>query len=407
MNNFRGWHVLGGGFVNAMLIAGAAIYAFGAFVTPIEAEFGFSREQTNLGIIALYVSMMLWAVLVGRWLEKYSAKLFSILGAIAFGLGYLLIGTAQSPVVILLAIAILLGFGFTAAGPFLENALAARWFTRMRGRALGIAAIATSAGGAVVVPVVAVLIERYGWRETTFILAAIIPAIIILIAWRFIISRPEDIGQFPDGDASPAETPIMDSTEKPHMWSNKNFWLIALGTGLLLGSDQALLISLIPYGEGLGFSKAQAGYVMGVMTASAVFGKLVVGWLAERFDKRLLFALVCVSNIIFLIAVLLNPSYWQLMTVAAFVGLAIGGVYPVWTTLTADCFGRAHFARVIGAMNLITIPLMLISITLIGRTFDMTGSYALAFKIFIPQVILSAIIIGFVALPKKKQKAPQ
>lgn len=400
---FKGWQVLGGGFINAMLIAGASIYAYGYFVRPIQAEFDLTREQANFGILGLYVSMMFWAVLVGRWLDKSSAKRFSILGALAFGLGYMLISMAQTPALILIAIMGPIAFGFTAAGPFLENALAARWFTKKRGRALGIAAIATSAGGAIVVPIVGELITRFEWRETMRILAIAVPFILILIAWRFIISRPEDIGQYPDGEKPVSD--VFGDTETdnhtPAKFINRpEFWLIGLGTGLLLGSDQALLTSLIPYGEERGFSARQAGLLMTAMTSSAIAGKLLVGWLAETWDKRLLFALVCLSNIVFLIAVLLAPGYVPLMIVAAFVGLAIGGVYPVWTTLVAQCFGRKDFARVIGAMNLITVPLMLVSITIAGRTHDMTGNYDLAFKIFIPQVILSAIIIGCLKLRK-------
>ncbi len=392
--NFKGWSVLGGGFVNAMLIAGAAIYAFGLFVIPIQEEFNLNREQVNYGILALYISMMVWAVIVGRLLETKSAKAFSIAGGLAFGLGYLLIGLAQHPAMFLLAVLGPLGFGLTAAGPFLENTLAARWFTKMRGRALGIAAIATSAGGFLVVPAFAALIERYGWRQATLIMAAIITILVVLISWKFVIGRPEDIGQHPDGIEGQIE-PTMDAP-KAKFINRADFWLISLGTGLLLGCDQALLASLIPYGEGLSFSKQQAAFIMTALTGSAIAGKLVVGWLAERWDKRLLFALVCLCNIIFLFALLLEPSYVQLMIVSAFVGLAIGGVYPVWTTLTADAFGRENFSRVIGAMNLITVPLMLISITIIGRTFDQTGSYDLAFKIFIPQVILAALFIFFV-----------
>lgn len=391
---FRGWSVLSGGFVNAMLIAGAAIYAFGLFVLPISEEFNLSREQVNYGILALYISMMVWAVFVGRWLETKSAKAFSIAGGLAFGLGYLMIATAQHPIMFLLAVLGPLGFGLTAAGPFLENALAARWFTKMRGRALGIAAIATSAGGFLVVPAFAALIERYGWRNATLIMAAGVTVIVVLISWRFVIGRPEDIGQYPDGIEANEEAPI--EAVKARFINRADFWLISLGTGLLLGSDQALLISLIPYGEGLGFSKQQAAFVMTALTGSAIFGKIVVGWLAERWDKRLLFALVCLCNLAFLLALLMEPGYPELLLISALVGLAIGGVYPVWTTLTADAFGRENFSRVIGAMNLITVPLMLISITIIGRTFDKTGSYDLAFKIFIPQVILAGLFVFFV-----------
>lgn len=392
MIKFKGWQVLGGGFVNAMLIAGVAIYSYGAFVKPIQAEFGLSREQANIGIQVLYVSMMIWAVLVGRWLERYSAKTFSIIGALAFGLGGLMIYFAAHPAIMLVAFLIPISFGFTASGPFLENALAARWFTRMRGRALGIAAVASSAGGFVMVPIVGALITRYGWRETTLILSIGVTALVLLISWFFIISRPEDIGQIPDGETGGIETPPEPASSEPFI-NKPAFWLIGLGVGLLLGSDQALLTSLIPYGEERGFTTQQATSLMIPMTFSAIAGKLIVGWLAERFNKALIFALVCLSNIVFLIAVLLAPSYSQLMIIAGFVGLAIGGVYPVWTTLVAHYFGRNNFAKAIGAMNLITVPLMIVSITIAGRTHDMTGNYDLAFKIFIPQVILAALVI--------------
>jgi MFS family permease len=89
-----------------------------------------------------------------------------------------------------------------------------------------------------------------------------------------------------------------------------------------------------------------------------------------------------------------------LLFVVGLVGLAIGGVYPVWTTITAECFGRDQFSKVIGAMNLLTVPAMVVSIGIAGRTHDMTGDYALAFKIFIPQVIIAALIMGFVRTKK-------
>lgn len=396
---FKGWQVLGGGFFNAMWLAGIAVYSYSLFVLPIEQEFKLTREQANFGILGLYIGMMFWAVIVGKWLEVHSAKCISIFGGLAFGLGFFMIYFAPNPIWILVAAIFPIGFGFTAAGPFLENALATRWFTRMRGRALGIAAIASSAGGFVAAPAVAAIMENYGWRVTTLSIAIAIPVMVTLVSALFIVGRPEDIGQFPDGKPPSIETQT-DEAIPTNFVTRKEFWLIAIGAGLLLGSDQALLASIAPYGEELGYTKQQAANLIAAITGSAIAGKFVVGWLAERFDKRLLFSLVCVFNIIFLITVLLTPAYQQLLIVAAIVGLAIGGVYPVWTTLTAEYFGRGNFARVIGAMNLITVPLLVISITIAGRTRDITGDYDLAFMIFIPQVILSAIIIALLRKPK-------
>ena len=392
---FRGWDVLGGSFVNAMVIAGASIYSFGLFVEPLEAEFNLTREQTYLGIIVFYLSMAMWAVTIGKLLTRVSARTLSFLGAIAFALGFALISVIQSPKLDLLIVFTLIGFGFTAAGPFMANALATNWFSRMRGRALGIAAVATSAGGFAMVPLFAYLMDQFGWRQATLIMGLGAGALIILFTWFFVISKPEDIGQTPDGDALIADDETR-NIKTVRIFRNKNFWLIAIACGLLFGSDQALLTSLIPYGQEQGFSRQKAAFVMSVVTFSAIAGKLVIGALAEKYDKRALFAVVCLSNIAFLITVLASPSYLVLLLVGGIVGIAIGGIYPVWTSITADVFGRDQFAPAIGAMNLITVSFILVSLFLTGYTHKLTGDYALAFKIFLPQVILAAIIMFFV-----------
>lgn len=395
MRAFQGWRVLWATFFNATLAAGAVIYALSLFVKPLEAEFGLSREQTNATIfMALYVAIAFWALMVGRVFEKISVKQLSIAGAIAILLGYLIFASAGAPIMISIAIALFLGFGLTAAGPFVANAMATRWFAERRGRALGIATVATSAGGFFVVPIFAVAIERFGWRMASVTMGAIVAALIVLVTWRFVINRPSDVGQFPDGaDAVPKGEGDDDASAESGFVKTRSFWLIALGAGLLLGSDQALLASLIPYGQERGFGTERASLLLTAISGSAIAGKLLVGWLTEKYDKRLLFALVCTANILFLLAALSAPSYWRLFLVCSIVGMAIGGVYPVWTTLVAQHFGHKQFAKAIGAMNLITVPMIIISIQIAGRTHDDTGDYNLAFQIFIVQAILAAAFI--------------
>lgn len=401
MNRFSGWRVLGGGFINAMLLAGAAVYSFSLFVTPVSKEFNLSREQTYYGIITLYLSTMIWAPLIGRLLERISARTLAVAGGLGFGAGFALLGLAQHPAHILISIFFFLGFGFTAAGPFSLNVLATRWFKTMRGRALGIAAVATSAGGMVVVPAFSAVMERLGWRGATVYFGLAVMAIVIAIALTQIISAPEDVGQHPDGIAAPQIEDETQAAPIPNGFAKRReFWLIGLGAGLLLGSDQALLASIVPYVEGRNIDRQTGAYLLSTIAASAIAGKLIVGWLAERMDRRLLFAMVCSANLLFLFVLIANVGINALFGVAALTGLAIGGVYPVWTTLTAAHFGAASFGRVIGAMNLITIPILLVSLTLAGRTFDETGDYALAFKIFVGQTILAAVII--LCLPRKR-----
>jgi MFS family permease len=398
---FQGWRVIGAGFFNAMLMVGATAYSFGLFVLPLQAEFGLSREQANLGLVLLIIGFAVWAPIIGRLIDRRSARTIGIIGAALFAAGFAAIALAGAPWTMALALAGPVALGSTAAGAFAANTLAARWFVAKRGRALGIVSVATSAGGFVVVPVMARLVEALGWRDAVLVAGLGIGTMVGLATWAFIRDRPADVGQFPDGaDAAPAvDTPDDRRWTVGEMLKARNFWLVGIGAGLLLGSDQALLVSLVPYGVGRGFSVTEAANLIAVLTGSAVIGKLVIGWLADRIDKRALFGFTCLCNIAFLLLLRSEPSYGALVAAASVIGLAIGGVYPAWTTLTAQCFGRVSFGQAYGLMNLVTMPFVLASITLAGRSFDATGSYDLAFAIFLGSAALAAVLVALVRSP--------
>jgi len=359
MTSFRGWHVLGASFITAMLMAGATFYSFQHFVTPIETEFGLQRDQVNLGMMIFLLSSAIWAAIVGKSIRRINPKTLALAGIFAFAAGFAALSFSQSPKAMLVIIALPIGFGFTACGPFITNVLSTNWFYKKRGRALGIAAVATSAGGFIVQPIFSYMIHALGWRAALLYMGLAIALISTLLILRFFISKPEDIGQFPDGDTQSVEQTIT-ATNPSLILKNRDFWVIALACGLLLASDQALLVSLKPFGENLGFSNAQATLIPTVVAGSAIAGKLLIGWMIERFDKRFVFALVCLSNILFLLAAIFMTSFTALVTVAAFVGIAIGGIYPVWTGITADTFGREYFAPAIGLMNIFTVILAVI-----------------------------------------------
>ena len=397
---FKGWQVLGASFTTAMLMAGATFYSFQHFVTPIEAEFGLARDQVNLGMIAFLLSSAIWAAIVGKSIRRINPRPLAMAGITAFLLGFIGLSMAQTPVQMIGLILLPIGFGFTACGPFVANVLTTNWFYKKRGRALGIAAVATSAGGFLIQPLFSYMIFKFGWRSALLYMGLAIAFITAVLIWRFFISKPEDIGQFPDGEAqSTAQT--ITAANPSLILRNRDFWVIALACGLLLASDQALLVSLKPFGENLGFSNAQATLIPTVVAGSAIAGKLFIGWLIERFDKRWIFALVCLSNLLFLLAAIYVTSFAALITVAAIVGMAIGGIYPVWTGITADTFGRDYFAPAIGMMNIFTVLLAVIAIGFVGKSFATHQSYDQAFTVFIPVAILAAIVMGFVRVKKE------
>ena len=395
MSGFRGWYVLAASFLTAMMMAGATFYAFQHIVDPFEKEFGLTTTQINYGMILFLLSSAIWAAIIGRLLRYVTPRKLAVLGAASFGLGFVAISKTETPVNMLWSIFFLLGFGFTACGPFMCNVLTTNWFYKKRGRALGIAAVATSAGGFLVQPIFVYMLNKIGWQDTTFWIGIIIAGLSMVLALIFFTSTPESIGQHPDGASVPVKQTIV-TPDPSKIFKNRDFWVIALACGLLLGSDQALLVSLKKFGLTKGYSEYYATLIPVVVAGSAILGKLFVGWLVERYDKRWVFSLVCASNILFLIVAITATNVQMMICVAAVAGMAIGGIYPVWTSITAASFGRDQFSSAIGFMNLITVLFAIIMMGVVSNLYDTYQNYDLAFTILIPMALLAAIVMMFV-----------
>lgn len=394
---FRGWWVMLAGFICTVMAIGSTTYCFGLLVQPLGEEFGLSRAAVNNGFIFLLLGFALWAPLVGRLLDRAPARWVMAAGGLMMALGFGLIASASSPLMMGLAVLGPLSLGTVSAGALAANTVTSRWFLRQRGRALGVLAVSTSVGGFTMPPLLALLIEQHGWRGALMILGGIVATVVVLMALWLVRDRPADLGLHRDGaDAEPAGEPAnAGAAQWPFgkLLRTADFWLIAGGAGILLGADQALLTSMIPYGTDRGLSLTQASLLMSCLTFSAIAGKLAIGALADRVDKRLLFGAVAACNFLFLVVLLLGPGYVVLLIACCLIGLAIGGTYPLWMTMTADRFGSASFGAVMGTMNLVTMPFSMIAVSYIGRTFDTTGSYDQAFVIFMVTAVISTLLI--------------
>ena len=172
----------------------------------------------------------------------------------------------------------------TSAGALAGNTVTARWFLRHRGRALGILAVSTSAGGFLMTPVFAALIDNYGWRDALAIVAIAIPLLMAATILLVVRDAPSAVQRAASGEFDAADDEAKLSNDSAtaldeRQWAyrdilrNPNFWLIGFGTGLLLASDSALIATKVPYLLDQGLSYAKAALFVSCTTASAVCGK--------------------------------------------------------------------------------------------------------------------------------------
>ena len=103
-------------------------------------------------------------------------------------------------------------------------------------------------------------------------------------------------------------------------------------------------------------------------------------------------------HIVLLAALLMKPGYWTLLVVFSSVGIAIGGIHPIFSTLIAVAFGSRAYGAVHGRMNIVTQPLQLLSIYIVGAAYDRTGTYDPAFWLFAGFVVVAILLISAVRL---------
>src|SRR6185436_16452463 len=340
-----------------MLTSGSTSYSAGLFVLPLEHEFSLSRTAANSPLMISFVGAAFMAPLAGYLLDRYNAQNVICIGALAFGVSFAFIATSSSLPLMALVLAIPAGFGGMAIGPLTTTALTSRWFYRRRGRTLGIATVATSGGGIVVVPLLAWAIEHYGWRAALFGEALFILIIVLVLAIFVVRNSPSDLRleHHPENQGR-ALTDMRSGARDASHWrygevlAATQFWTIGFVFAVITAFSQALVLTLVPYATELGFSSGAAALLISVFSVSAATAKVGTGYLAEFVDRRSILIVATLAMALGLGLLLLFADYAALMAASLLAGLALGGVLPSVAALISGYFGAPSFGKVMGLL---------------------------------------------------------
>ncbi len=392
---FYGWRVVLGGFVAQLFVIGFFTYAVSLLVGPVRQEFDVSLEQVMYSLtLATFAGLFLQPA-AGMLVDRLNVRWLMTVGAALYGLG--LLGVARSATISQYVVM----FGFTMAlaaalaGPLCSSAVISRWFTVSRGRALGIAAIGTSVGGVVVPALVAAWLPEHGWRGAVEFLGITVLVVMLPVVVITIRGKPADVGLQPEGDGTAATDGAPPHIEMglKDILSSRSFWLLGLSLGLLFSAYTAILSNLTPYATNLGRSAEQASSLIMTVAIAGFIGKLVFGMAADRFSlKAALWTAQLLVALGFLLLAL-EPAFPMMVVASACLGLAAGGMLPVWGAMMAQGFGLASYGRAMGLMGPLITLCVMPGFPLVGRLFDMSGSYVSSLNLFIGLVVVAAILL--------------
>ena len=391
---FYGWRVVGGGFLSQAFVIGFFTYAVSLLTQPVQESFDVGVEMvmysltcgTFLGLFAMPA--------VGILLDKMSVRKLFAVGIVLFAAGLWLLAQSTTIIQYIVVFGITMALANAMAGSMISSAVVSRWFTEHRGRALGVAATGTSVGGVLIPALITHWLPDYGWRGALENLAIVLAVVVLPLVFSAIRSWPSDMGaqavqdgEFGETVSAAAQLGVKDIV------GNASFWWLATALGLLFSTYTSVLSNLTPYASQLGHREEAASGLIMVVAISGLLGKLIFGMAADRLGQKMALwsAQLLVATGFAVLAT--EPSYALIMLACVSMGLAAGGMLPVWGAFIADMFGLQSYGRAFGLMAPIITLFVMLGFPLTGRLYDATGSFSSSLWLYCGLMVVAALLI--------------
>lgn len=299
-----------------------AIASIGPLLDMIERATGLTHTTASL-LTTLPVLVMGIVALTGRRLRSALGERRGIgLGAGLIGLASLSRWLTHSAASLVIS-AIVAGVGIALVQTLLP-AYIKRSFGSAAGRVMGLFTTGIMGGAAIAAVLAAPLAARYGWPLT--LAAWSIPAFVCLPLWLTVTRS----------DAQATDTPLPSTELPPTFARNWRAWELLLFFGIGTGAYTLVLAWLPPFYVGLGWSRAEAGMLLGGLTLTEVGAGLLISACIDRFPDRRKPLLVILTILLSGIACLIFAPTTLALPACGLLGLGIGALFPLSLILTLD-----------------------------------------------------------------------
>jgi len=347
---FYGYWIILAAFFCIFIFSGCGVYVFSLFVSPLQTDFGWSRDSIMAAFTMFYFVMGATSPLVGRMIDRYGAKKIILIGSLIAGLGFIMLSQMHN-IFVFYAGYIIIGLGISASGQVPATAIVSNWFHKRRGTAIGIISTGVGAGGFAVTALIGnYLMPNFDWR-TSYLALALITWILIPLALWVVKTKPADMGLYPDGVATPETVnedkpslSIHDKSGLKFALGTSAFWLIAISFLTSNFSHLGIIQNQVPHLQGIGFDLTTASTALGTLALGSLVGKFGFGWLCDHIPSKYACAiglvLQAVAIAIFMSVDLKSPSA-MLLLYAIIMGLGGGSWLPTMSMLVSTNFGIA------------------------------------------------------------------
>jgi len=389
-------YVIATAFFSLLAIVGFALYGLPFFYDFFMNDFGWDRTTVTSGnALGKILVAPLFGFLAGWLIDKYGPKRMLMAGA--FMTGFALIGLSlMKSLGMFYMFYIFVALGYVFGGPLPCQVLISRWFTKNRGKAMGIAYLGIGTGGALVPLLAAALEKNVGWHLALLSLGVLI--ILVAVPFAFFL-KDNSVGHIQEIKKDPP-VPIKG------ILKNRNFYLLAFGSMCSIGAVGGINQHLKLYLRDLSFTQTEAAGVMSMVLFMSLAGRVIMGMLADIFDRKYVMILIYILVGAAIPLLLIDDFPGRIYVFAVIFGIGLGGDYMIIPLMAGDLFGVKTLGRVMGIILVADGLAESLFPMLVGKLYHVSSnSYATGFTVLICIAFAGAVIVSFLRKNKTELQA--
>jgi sugar phosphate permease len=385
--------VVGTSFVVLFSIVGLALWGLPFFYDFMVQQFGWTRGQVTSGnALSKLLVGPLFGFFAGWVVDRFGPRRIMMAGILMAGIALIGLGSIST-----------LGFfyffymfnalGYVCGGPLPVQVLLSNWFDKSRGKAMGFAYLGIGFGGALVPLISHTLVQHFGWQVALRILGLLIIVLSLPLAF-FVKESPN------------TERKSVRITPPDARWAFKSiyFYLLTIGSmcsiAAVAGTQQNLKLYLSLDRH---YPQAAAAHILSMVLGFSIVGRVLMGWLADRYPKRNVMLLIYLLVAIAIPFLFFGTSRLAIYTFAVIFGIGLGGDYMIIPLMTADIFGLKILGRLMGVILTAGGIADAVAPWLIGHLRDTSGAYTSACFVLVGFALLGALAV--LPLPRHRTAA--
>jgi MFS family permease len=388
--SYPGWKIVLAGFFGVMVSFAAIVpYTFGLFLKPLTAAFGWHREAASAGFSIAALTVAAASPGLGFLLDRFSPRRIILPCIVVFSIAYGSLALLTPNLIRFYLTFFVVGLVGNGTAYIGYSRAISTWFNRRRGFALSIM-LAGSALGAMLLPVITQwAITSYGWRSAYVLLGCLAFAVGFPLTAIFVRERS---AASQDQDAS---TDLGEPVGKALRTSS--FWIIATTVCLYAISVNGAIAHLSALLTDRGVTTQGAAYSVAILGATGLVGRLLTGIFLDRFFGPRVSQIMLLMTVVGIGLLSVAHTLTAGLVAAALIGFSMGSEGDITPYLLGRYFGLKRFSTLYAltwttyAIGGATGPI------LVGRVFDMLGSYRpitiqlLALPALIPCLLMFAL----------------